>query len=127
MEDEVVTTESTLTPTEAAPEKKRKKPMAKKVKTKVKAKTKSNGAEGGIASQFGIREGGERAAILEVLAKPLGKKRTAAELAKLTASKSTTRVAGIVARIEKKAKKYKTGYKVLREDTDNGRVYALHR
>jgi hypothetical protein len=75
-------------------------------------------------SDFGIRNNGDRAAVLTMLLG--GKPQTASKLALLVRGKTTTRVARIVRRIEAKVKLYRLPYKVLRTEAKNGeRVYAL--
>lgn len=107
---------------------KRKEKKAAKAKKEIKAKKATNGnGEAGPWDEFGIRAGGERAAVLMALLKPVGRKHAAAELAKLTSNGTTTAVAVIVDRIGKKAAKYKLPYKVFVEKTDEGRVYALQK
>jgi hypothetical protein len=81
-----------------------------------------------VVAEFGIRDGGDRAAVLQALHKAAGKHIAATALAKLVRGKTTRRVAVIVRRIEIKAAKYKLPYKVERTHNDAGeRVYALQR
>jgi hypothetical protein len=77
-------------------------------------------------TDFGIRNGGDRAAVLNSLLKANGKPVAEAKLAQLARGKTTARVARIVRRIEAKAKFYKLGYTVRRDEKVNGvRFYTL--
>jgi hypothetical protein len=75
---------------------------------------------------FGIRNGGDRAAVLNALLRAKGKPVAAPKLARLARGKTTIRVARIVRRIEAKSKFYKLGYTIRRDEKDNGvRFYTL--
>ena len=78
---------------------------------------------------FGIRNGGDRAAVLNTLLRAKGKPVNVAKLVKLARGNTTTRVARIVRRIEAKSKIYRLGFKVVRVVGDhNGnamQAYAL--
>jgi hypothetical protein len=70
---------------------------------------------------FGIRNGGDRAAVLNALLRAKGKNVPATKLVKLARGNTTARVARIVRRIEAKSKLYRLGFKVVRSDD----AYAL--
>lgn len=78
---------------------------------------------------FGIRNGGDRAAVLNALLRAKGKEVSVTKLAKLARGNTSKRVARIVRRIEAKSKLYRLGFKVVRfVGDDNGnamQAYAL--
>ena len=65
---------------------------------------------------FGIRNGGDRAAVLNALLKANGKPVAITKLVRLARGKTTKRVARIVRRIAIKSKQYRLGYMVKRDE-----------
>lgn len=102
---------------------------AKGKKTKAAAddgdpKSRTNNADT-IEGRFGIRSGGDRAAVLRALHDNLGKPMLATDLAKMIKG-DKARVASCCNRIEKKADKYSLPFRVVSEKDDGGeRTYKL--
>lgn len=88
-------------------------------------KTKTAVVKLDAVDEFGIRQDGDRAAVLMALLRAGGKPRKATDLAKLTKHKTERRVYVIARRIAIKAAHYKLPYKLVR-DTD-ANTYALER
>jgi hypothetical protein len=76
-------------------------------------------------NDFGIRDGGDRAAICNALLKANGKPVAATKLARLARGKTTRRVARVIRRIARQGKFYRLGVKVTHDDVDGVRVYIV--